>query len=273
MSFEDGDASRDVAEAVARRSYGKLVALLASRTRDVAGAEDALADAFAAALVEWPASGVPSKPEAWLLTVARRKQIDAIRRRHSRDDAREHLRLMAEEVDAAKTDAAAVPDERLALMFACAHPAIDPAVRAPLILQTILGFDAATIGSAFLVAPSTMAQRLVRASKIREADPFQVPDRASSPSAWKPFSRRSTPASPKAGRIRSAPRRGGATGGGRNLAGAAGRFAPAGGGGGVGPARVDALRAGAARRAPRRAGRVRAAGGTGSAALGCRADR
>src|SRR6185295_2857 len=89
---------REAAEAVARRSYGKLVALLAARTRDVEGAEDALADAFTAALVEWPASGVPSKPEAWLLTVARRKQIDAIRRRHSRDDAREHLRLMAEEV-------------------------------------------------------------------------------------------------------------------------------------------------------------------------------
>src|SRR5262249_10472109 len=141
-----GDATaRDAAEAVARRSYGKLMALLASRTRDVAGAEDALADAFAAALVEWTDGGGPQHPEAWLLRVARRKQIDAVRRQRIGVNAGSHLRLMAEELEAAAATESTIPDERLSLMFACAHPAIDPHIRAPLILQTILGFDAATI--------------------------------------------------------------------------------------------------------------------------------
>jgi RNA polymerase sigma-70 factor (ECF subfamily) len=170
-------AARETAEDVARRSYGKLVAYLSARTRDVAAAEDALSDAFAAALADWP-SGIPDNPEAWLITVARRKAIDAARRRQSGEDNAAQVRLMAEELEAAA--ASDIPDQRLALMFACAHPAIDASIRAPLILQTILGFDAATIASAFLVAPATMGQRLARAkNKIREAGvPFRVPERA-----------------------------------------------------------------------------------------------
>jgi RNA polymerase sigma-70 factor (ECF subfamily) len=172
------EATRATAEAVARRSYGKLVAFLAARTGDVAAAEDALSEAFAAALAAWDAAGIPDNPEGWLVTVARRRAIDAARRQHSGDAAIPYLQLLAEEL--AEIESPPMPDDRLALMFACAHPAIEPGVRAPLILQTILGFDAATIGSAFLVSPAAMGQRLARAkSKIRQAGiPFRMPHRA-----------------------------------------------------------------------------------------------
>jgi RNA polymerase sigma-70 factor, ECF subfamily len=170
-------AAAAAAEATARRSYGKLVAFLAARTRDVAAAEDALAAAFEAALRDWPASGVPANPEAWLMTAAKRQLIDAARRRKTRDDAVPDLLLFA---DLSTDDATprTIPDERLLLMFACAHPAIEAGVRAPLMLQTVLGFDAATIASAFLVAPAAMGQRLVRAkTKIKQAGiPFRLPD-------------------------------------------------------------------------------------------------
>src|ERR1700730_443588 len=184
MSFPEGDAAqardeaRKTADAVARRSYGKLVAFLAARTRDVAAAEDALSEAFAAALADWPVKGCPANPEGWLLTVARRKVIDMFRGRRRHELAGEQLRVLAEGLDAAATDAQ-IPDQRLALMFACAHPAIDAAVRAPLILQVVLGLDAKTIASAFLTSPAAMGKRLGRAKdKSRQAGiPFRVPER------------------------------------------------------------------------------------------------
>lgn len=176
------EQARITADAVARRSYGKLVAFLAARSHDVAAAEDALSEAFVSALADWPRNGCPSNPEAWLLTVARRKFIDLTRRRHSGEVASEELRIMAEGLDAAAADAS-IPDQRLALMFACAHPAIDPAIRAPLILQAVLGLDAAAISSAFLVSPATMSQRLVRAKhKIQQTGtPFCIPEREELP--------------------------------------------------------------------------------------------
>jgi RNA polymerase sigma-70 factor (ECF subfamily) len=179
LNSGDGNAqSHNTADAVARRSYGKLVAFLAARTRDVAAAEDALSEAFASALADWPQNGCPSNPEAWLLTVARRKMIDAMRRRSNAEAATEKLQLVAEGLEAAAADTE-IPDRRLALMFACAHPAIDAGIRTPLMLQVVLGLDAKRIASAFLMSPATMGKRLVRAKdKIRQAGiPFSIPER------------------------------------------------------------------------------------------------
>jgi RNA polymerase sigma-70 factor, ECF subfamily len=174
-----GDVTGRAVEQALRQSYGKLIAFLSARSRDVAAAEDALSDAFAAALHSWPKQGVPDNPDAWLLTVARRRIIDQARLRQVRDEAQEHLLLLAElaQRDDQETSAASIPDDRLLLMFACAHPALDVEIHAPMMLQTVLGLDAVAIASAFLVSPATMGQRLVRAkNKIKQARiPFRLP--------------------------------------------------------------------------------------------------
>lgn len=177
----DGPAHR-TADAVARRSYGKLVAFLAASTRDVAAAEDALSEAFVSALADWPRNGCPSNPEAWLLTVARRRIIDVARRRRSAEAGAGQLQVLAEGLDAAAVDAE-IPDRRLALMFACAHPAIEAGIRAPLMLQVVVGLDARMIASAFLTSPAAMGKRLVRAKNtIRQAGiPFSIPEREELP--------------------------------------------------------------------------------------------
>lgn len=188
ISAARADAYAAAAHA-ARESYARLVAVLAASTGDLALAEDALADAFAAALERWPVSGIPDNPEGWLITVARNRQRDVWKSAASRtsaplDPAMEVV-AAAGEAGAELTDPfdavdpLRIPDRRLELCFTCAHPAIDAAARTPLILQAVLGFDAAQIAAAYAVPTATMAQRLTRAKRriARARIPFVVPDR------------------------------------------------------------------------------------------------